>query len=298
MPAPPFQLVGPDAAEVAKPEERGLRVTLPAKRTKLPAVGIQSKARLSGDFEVTGTYEVLAADLPGKDTGRFGVGVNLLISPGSGMQKIAKIAHFRLVQEGTGYVADFTLRGTPPTYRSQFTPTEARSGQLRLKREGATLRYLVADGPGGEFRELYKTEFGDEDIEFVRFVVNTGETPVAVDARLVDLRMRSGGPLPAGAADHEPAAPEPPKSRWKVWLAGAILGLVVTLALGVWLITRQRRRAGSVPAQAPAVSSTVLLTGPGCGKNLTARAEQAGKKLKCPQCAGPVVVPGPTESPS
>jgi hypothetical protein len=180
-------------------------------------------------------------------------------------------------------------------------PSEARAGQLRLSREGPTLRYLVADGPGQDYRQLYQTEFGTEDIELLRLVANTGEPPAGVDVRLVDLRIRSSPPAAGGTADEAPAQ----KSRWKLWLAATILGLILTLSLGVWLYAR-RRPTGKAPthapgegepAKSPAIPSHVSFPCPDCGKQLKARRELGGRKVKCPQCGRAVPVPEASGSP-
>src|SRR5262249_57270629 len=71
-------------------------------------------------------------------------------------------------------------------------PTQVRAGQLRLVREGSTIRYLVADGPEQEFREIHRDEFGGRDVEEIAFVVSSHGGATDVDARLVDIRIRSG----------------------------------------------------------------------------------------------------------
>src|SRR5207248_2553515 len=101
-PRAPFRLVGPDAAAVAKPEEQGLRITLAADRPMLQAVGVVLNEPLPGDFEITGTYAIVALDEAAKG---MGAGVNLLISPRPNMSKMAKVADFRLAKERPRFLA-------------------------------------------------------------------------------------------------------------------------------------------------------------------------------------------------
>jgi DNA-directed RNA polymerase subunit RPC12/RpoP len=112
-----------------------------------------------------------------------------------------------------------------------------------------------------------------------------------------DLRIRSGAP-----SAEMPAAVPPPDGR-RPWLAAAqILGLILTssVALGVWLAVRHSR-AARTPGTAfapdgeakPDATSSVSFPCSRCGKQLKARPELAGKKLRCPGCGEPVVVPGP-----
>jgi DNA-directed RNA polymerase subunit RPC12/RpoP len=98
---------------------------------------------------------------------------------------------------------------------------------------------------------------------------------------------------------------ESPKAKANRWLVAAeILGLVFLIALvigsGLWLYVRQSRLAQQTPARAaiedphtelgsaaPPVSFACSV----CGKNLRAKAELAGKKIKCLQCGQAVLVP-------
>jgi hypothetical protein len=73
------------------------------------------------------------------------------------------------------------------------------------------------------------------------------------------------------------------------------------LTLGVWLYLRQSRRPAEAPAGAPVAghqpqprraAPPARFPCPGCGKDLKARADLAGKKVKCPQCGQAVTVPG------
>jgi eukaryotic-like serine/threonine-protein kinase len=76
------------------------------------------------------------------------------------------------------------------------------------------------------------------------------------------------------------------------WLVAAVelLGLAIMLAcgigVGVWLYVRRRRRRTVAPLISLSCST--------CGKKLRARAELAGKKVKCTQCGQAVLVPNVT----
>ena len=231
---PPVSLVGPDAALVARPDDRGLRVTLPADRKRLQAVGIVAKFAIAGDFEITGAYELLSADRPERG---FGVGVNLMISPAPDLKKVAKLCRFHRVKEGNAYLADMTLKEPEKKYQHHAEATQDRSGHLRLVREGSLVRFQVAEARAKSFRAGYQTEFGKEDIGVVRFVVNTGESPAAVDARLVDLRIRSTA-LP-NQPPTDPRAPPEKGGRWIV-AAAILVSLLLSGALGFYLWRRKR----------------------------------------------------------
>jgi WD40 repeat protein len=79
--------------------------------------------------------------------------------------------------------------------------------------------------------------------------------------------------------------------RWlrALGLLGLGLGFLVSLAFAVRLSLR--RRPGPGPVNTGAAPASLSFPCSACGKKLRARAELAGKKLKCPQCGQPVAVP-------
>jgi serine/threonine protein kinase len=100
-------------------------------------------------------------------------------------------------------------------------------------------------------------------------------------------------PQPA-AMDLFPVA-APAKPAGKGWLAATgllALGLAflvsLTFAVRLW---GRRLPAGQAADGAAAPAAPLSFPCPGCGKNLRAKAELAGKRVKCPQCAKPVQVP-------
>ena len=176
---------------------------------------------LSGDFEVTGTYELLSADRPAKG---YGVGVSLNVADNDRRTKFAKVGRVLRAQEGSVFQTEFWTRQPQKDYQVRTQPTESRLGQLRLTRKGSALRYLAADGLGGDFHEIFAQEnFGTEDLAHVRFVVADSGTPGnGIDARLVDLRISSGSLIPNEAADPASSAGERRENRSKGWLAAAV----------------------------------------------------------------------------
>ena len=302
-----LRLAGPDIASATKAEDEGLRITLPAERDHHWPVEVVLNFPATGDFEMTGTYELLAGERPAKG---YGVGVSLMLADNEKRKKFAKVSRLMRAKEGSVHLTEYW---TP--YQVKSTKTEAKAGQLRLVRVGPSLRYLVSDGPGQAFREIwYQKNFGAEDLHYVRFgVTDSGEPGNPVDARLIDLRIRMGEivpdkalepatlPAPAPLAEPAPVPTEPTsKSGTKTWLAILLfLGLGVTLAfaigLSAWLLLRNRYPSTASPANEPAksetTSATVAFACSGCGKNLKANKAMAGKKVKCSQCGNAVLVP-------
>jgi hypothetical protein len=79
------------------------------------------------------------------------------------------------------------------------------------------------------------------------------------------------------------------------WVPGVeFLGLGVTLPLGfgIWAYLRRHRAPVAKAPAYPAVAGPVVaFPCPGCAKRLKARANLAGKRVKCPQCGRAVPVP-------
>jgi Protein of unknown function (DUF1583) len=241
-------LFGPNAAQVVKSEEGGLHVTPPPNGQLTGGWGVALKFALTGDFEVTGTYEFLSAAPPLNGAG-CGVALNAL--PVLNGRKFTKLGRFLRMDEGNIYVAEFWNKDQPNTARRTGAPTETRAGKLRLARNGSVMHYLVADTPNGEFREIAAWEFGPEDLSMVRFIVNNNGSPTAVEARLVDLKV-TGAQAPLSVnrempANQETAADPQPKSRTSLMLMWGLLAAALLIAVGVRVVMRRRVAAIEVP---------------------------------------------------
>jgi Protein of unknown function (DUF1583) len=268
-----FKLHGaPDVEEVAKPEDGGLRITLPPQREKHWPIEVEATFPLTGDFEITGTYELLSANRP---TNGYGVGVALSIASNPARDKFAKVGRLMRAKEGSVHMAEYWRHTPPKDWKGPSQPTQTKLGQLRLVRKGEMIRCLAADEPGKEFQEIFAlATFGTEDMELARFeVVDSGAPGNSVDVRLIDLRIRTGNlvpekaTVPAPLAEPAPAPinPAPPApgaaqpggeaARSRVWLVAAlVVGLAFTLLLvatvGLWLFLRHRGQPATseVPA--------------------------------------------------
>jgi hypothetical protein len=297
FPQPPLYLDGPDATAVTTAEEGGLRITLPANRQAPPwaPAGLVPSFRLSGNFEVTGTYKLLSTNRPTR--GR-GAGVVLWLATGWVQNtKFAEIARFLRPEPGEDNVhgADYwvNVSGGPNSGSRELAATEP-TGRLRLIREGSQVRFLAADGADQDFHELLQADFGADDL-VMRFAVNNNTSPTSVDARLVDLTIRAAAfkPIDSPAQTEEGQDVPAQGLTWKAWLA---LGLALCLTLALCLAVRHSRRTGNPAAPIkPDASSPISFSCPACGKNLKANPALAGKRVKCPSCARGMTVPGTRE---
>jgi hypothetical protein len=253
---PSLILGGPDIDSETKAEDEGLRITLPATRAKHWAVEVRTGFSLSGDFEITGTYELLSGERPTKG---YGLGVHLNIADNDGRTKLAKIGRVMRVKEGSVYFSQYWHKDEKKDSQTRTTETQTKAGQLRLARIGPALHFLVSDGPGQEFRELYvQRDFGADELHHVRYGVSDSGSPGnPVDARLVDWRIRIGQRQLGNALEPAPlAVPAPPeaapplaKSRLAALLfIGLAMIFLVAFAARQWLVRQQRHGAGGSSA--------------------------------------------------
>jgi hypothetical protein len=291
-----FEPIGPEADKCIKFEPEGVRITLPSGYPKKRVgTGLAVDLGIKGDFEITIGFEILKEPEPeqtGQGTGLF-LGVDL------NTETYNRATLTRGMGEAGQYTSWFQLTNAGPDKprEEKLTtfPTEAATGRLRLVRTEDVLSYQAADGTDKDFTVLDEHPFRKDDVKHVRIGGQTGGPEAALDARVVDLRIR------AGSLANLPVSTASPKFESHGWLAAALVaGLVITgsCILGLWLFFRQRRDAedgSSAPRpseQAHPASPSGHISFPcsGCGKKLKARAELAGKKVKCPKCAKIVLV--------
>jgi hypothetical protein len=294
---PLLDLFGPDVESLAKPDAQGLRFILPADRPNTNVVGVESELRLRGDFEVTLGYELLAVPDPAPE---LGAGVQLVLTFDS---RIPTRAIVTRSQKPARPVFGANLVTTGPNgdqWRGLNVPAREPRGKLRLARAGSMLVYSAADGDA-DFRPILSMDAAPDDVALLRAQCLTGWKPFSLDARLIDLDVRAEQIPNKGAPGEKPApaGARPPEGRG--WLAAGLiigLGVVSSLAAGVWLLARRGR--GQAPARAAAGDGAAKPEGappaasfacPGCGRKLRAASALAGKKVKCPACGRGVVVP-------
>jgi DNA-directed RNA polymerase subunit RPC12/RpoP len=199
---------------------------------------------------------------------------------------------------GSVHMAEYWTKGNND-WKGPQVPTDVRSGQLRLVREGARARCQISEGLGKEFKTiLEKADFSTEDIQHMVFQVTDGNKPgYDVDARLVELRVRHGrsdakAGVPVPGKNVVPQAEQPADTSFWLVITFALCSALTLIVLGafvVFLLVRRRRKvdAGSPPVEIVAFKCE------SCGKNLKTKAMSAGKSLKCPKCGTTVVVPKP-----
>jgi hypothetical protein len=244
-PLPDELILTPTGADrFVQSEPDGLRITLPKKRGNFSPVAVATRTAVTGDFEITATLEILAAEQP-KDG--FGVGTTMFINKADSPKEGATIGRL-LRPSGKDVVLwdmGFGKKGKDLQFDMDTRPSTDKIFRLRLKRTGAELSYLFGKGIDGDQFEIPPSKtFGTSDLQQVLVRVTSGGQPYAVDARLIELRIRSGA-TPAPVAVVEP--PAAPVQSSRDWLLAALcvllaLALAVVISFGLLLFRIKRIR--------------------------------------------------------
>jgi DNA-directed RNA polymerase subunit RPC12/RpoP len=246
-------------------------------------VGIRTAFGVRGDFTMTVGFEFLEVERP-----KAGAGVGVLLYLITDYPKEAGLAFFRIrrVTEGETYLLSRRtyIPDAKQRYEDEFVAATSEWGRLRVTREGANIVVEAAEGNSDAFRELRRYEWDKADLKRVELTAYPGRAPNAVVVRVMDLQIRAES-LP-GLPDL-PDAPPPTGSR-----IGLVIGLMLAFGLTAALAVYLSRRRKTVPAR-PAAATPALISFvcPACGKGLKARADRAGKAVKCPHCEQAVSVP-------
>lgn len=237
---------GPQAAQRARTEPKGLRLTLPAERPELQDVGIDSHKVLRGDFEITLPYELLAVPVPGPAGGAGVVLEAFFDGPDAPKARLARTQKVN----GPYFGSTFYLLGEDgrqkghglvyPRAREKVT-----AGKLRLVRTGGQLAFQADEGDG--FRTIATKESGGTDVVSVRAFATAFSKPVLVDVRLGQLDLRWAPATRLASA----AAAETPRSRGR--LVAALLFTLTALVVGGVLIVFRRRGRESTEIRPPAL---------------------------------------------
>src|SRR5262249_31705338 len=125
----------------------------------------------------------------------------------------------------------------------------------------------------------------------------TGAKPLPVDLRYTNLELRWA---PDTRIAPPPEAPHPWTRGWLSAAVAAVVLMGLSVAGGLLLARRRpadegRPREASPTTSAPGVppQAPIAFECPDCRRKLKVKAEQAGKKGKCPHCGVAVEVPRP-----
>jgi hypothetical protein len=159
------------------PKDGELRAVFPPGRSRSSTVGLDSRFKIEGDFEIRVDYRLIAVESPKKANEE--IKVDILVEGPDGKASVMRGIRLR---NGDWYAcwADRTA-DTPDAGVWNETETKDRSGSLCLRRSGEQLAFLVT-GPDEELRELHSIPYGLAPIDklWLRVWVPSNEKPVEI----------------------------------------------------------------------------------------------------------------------
>jgi hypothetical protein len=300
------ELIGPEADACVKFEPTGLRIKLPKGHDGWRTdTGVRLNLEIQGDFEITAAFELLHEPEP------MDVGLGARLSLGLWMQApefhrnttLSRARSAKGVTQFTAWAPALVDAKGKKLQRILYAPTAAKSGRLRVVRQGTAFAYFVAEGAGDEFRFLSRYALNEGPVTMIRLVAATGGPEAAVDVRFTDLRVRAEsfpdqpggqGANPADAADVDTPAG---LTGWQMALitSCAAIAVLLVLGLGGFAYWRSRRPAAVRADIAGAKSSCVEFACTHCKRAIKVETRMAGKKVRCGQCRTVVIVPEPAQ---
>lgn len=237
---PALRLTGPSAKQVAKPDDRGLRITLSSQRTNKSAIAVNPNFAMRGDCEVTLTFDLLSTEDPLSE--QMGAGIVLTVKVAGSERRAVALSRLRRPGKGgQGTVDTFgasliTRENGKEKYDTKKVPATDNSGRLRLERHGEVVKVSVADGADGEFQLIREITVGKADLHALSFQCRA--TSGGVDARFVDLTVRAESLIDEAAVTSPPSFP-----RWLPW----VLGVVALVGVVGWFLRYRAQGKRSLP---------------------------------------------------
>jgi len=235
--------LGRGMLRLIEPRRDGLFFNLPVGH-QVSSVGISPRFQLSGDFEITASYEVPAWKNP--ESG-YGLGPSIYLRMHDEQESAAMIG--RLLRPGKKHVFSTSLSTTVEgkrQYDVKLVEAKQNAGKLKLIRVGSHLKFLVADGPDAEFRELREVELGTADVDLLRLGAQQSDLKTPVQVLWKELSITAEAfphhpdSLALGERQHVPtyqAAPQP-HSISLIW--SLVSGIALLCILFAVYLVRKR----------------------------------------------------------
>ncbi len=220
---PALSVIGVEFSDEMFEEPEGMRISLSGARTdKQAGVGVQPRFVISGDFQITLTYELIE---PPKPTSGHGSGVKIWAKIGDAPLQAAAVGHVARTSGSSAFVA---VLGDAGKQSIRSKSTAAQGGRLRLVREGEKLTFLAAEQGQNDFEALYDITVRTDDVKVLRVAANQGGDGTPLNVRFTELTIQADQLIGM------------PPSR-----GGRLTALVVVLVLvgggaGVWLWRRRQ----------------------------------------------------------
>jgi cell division septation protein DedD len=208
-----FELLGAGAADYVKYEKDGVRIALPAGKSR-PVTGVATTFGLSGDFDVSVRYEILQEPEPA-DAGTPNIGTRISLSVKTDAASEVAIRRKVTPKDPVFILTWRTMRPegeAKSLSKGGMFPVKEKKGRLRLERKGAEVTYYQSEGDDKEFKLLTTFAFVADDVKAVQLFGDTSSPKAALEVRFTDLHIAAKAMVPKAPAPNK-RPPEPtPKS--------------------------------------------------------------------------------------
>lgn len=183
---------GQNALDYLTFEPDGLRIKLPpGYPEQRPSIGLALVSTVQGNFEITVRFELLKEPDP-EDAGNFATRVSLGVLLDTPERHEAAVSR-RMIARGKTQFFTFLLMERGAIGKVQpilhTVPTEAKTGRLRLVRNGSVISCLASEGANEDFILLKEYPFSPLDLKQVFLHTSTGGPRADLDVRVSDLRI-------------------------------------------------------------------------------------------------------------
>lgn len=246
-----FKLMPPKLKKHVETGTDGLRLLAPP---QVKALGVAFMPPLRGDFEVTASYALPHATQPGRPSRGSGGGASMRVWSVDGKRQLAGFFGVNGLQadQGGRYTMNRgRIENGKHDIRGETARTSARSGSLRVVRQGATLYFLAADEESPEFRRLHQIPFTTDDTAGIRLGVQPVDPTAGMEVRWKNLVIRAEeivgigeeqrAAMPEELQSSEPEQPIEQARGGRRWVWWLVLVLVVSLSTtGLWWMARRK----------------------------------------------------------
>jgi hypothetical protein len=149
-------------------------------------VGLYSYFSITGDFEISASYEWTPVFVPKEG---YGVSIGIAIDADAGTIVVAR---GNIQPTGSAYVVTHgtEVNGKREYRNDPVIPTKAKSGRLVLRRESREIVCLTADG-AGELEERCRIPFSNGTVRKVRIFADPGNASTSLDASLSKIAIKA-----------------------------------------------------------------------------------------------------------
>lgn len=210
--------------------QRGaLRFRIPPGPKGRPSAVVRPRARIGGNFELRATYRLDSFPRPKSEWLNF----EIFVDSENGAATVIRTSN---ADVGQGVSAWAQLSDPEADGLWAFQETEAKQGELMLRRTGSELTFWASTEPDGELVKLSQLEYGVAPIHLTEFRIQVPATSTLIDVSIDKVSITADNIIEELQA-RKASGPTTIGSRLP-WFVVALLAL-----LGAWSLVQRFGKA-------------------------------------------------------